>query len=254
MIDGTIFVELIPMKQKYTLFILLLGFFALVISPPCVFARSKNLIPDSLQVIHFQVNNICFDMQRVEGGVFVMGGTPEQHKEKISTDLPTHTVSLDAYYIASTEVTQALWNAVMINALEILVNSPNGTMMGMDSVASPELDGIRNDSGKYSRYVSRINRMELAPDSAISPQFKMVSVIKPEFMITVIPRDMAMINATPNRSDAPRTKPSMSSCSRIRVATPTIMPATRNSPDSSVKYQPSVGKKVMPKSLNGITE
>ena len=113
MIDGTIFVKLIPMKQKYTLFILLLGFFALVISPPCVFARSKNLIPDSLQVIHFQVDNICFDMQRVEGGVFVMGGTPEQHKEKISTDLPTHTVSLDAYYIASTEVTQALWNAVM---------------------------------------------------------------------------------------------------------------------------------------------
>lgn len=113
MIDGTIFVKLIPMKQKYTLFILLLGFFALVISPPCVFARSKNLIPDSLQVLHFQVDNICFDMQRVEGGVFVMGGTPEQHKEKISTDLPTHTVSLDAYYIASTEVTQALWNAVM---------------------------------------------------------------------------------------------------------------------------------------------
>ena len=149
---------------------------------------------------------------------------------------------------------EALWNAVMINALEILVNSPKGTMMGMDNVASPELDGIKNDSGKYNRYVSRINRMELAPDSAISPQFKMVSVIKPEFMITVIPRDMAMINATPNRSDAPRTKPSMSSCSRIRVATPTIIPATRNSPDSSVKYQPSVGKKVMPKSLNGITE
>lgn len=52
-------------------------------------------------------------MQRVEGGVFVMGGTREQHRECISTDLPTHTVALNAYYIASTEVTQALWKAIM---------------------------------------------------------------------------------------------------------------------------------------------
>ena len=74
----------------------------------------------------------------------------------------------------------------MINALEILVNSPNGTMIGMDNVASPELDGIKNDSGKYNRYVSRINRMELAPDSAISPQFKIVSVIKPEQLAQIV--------------------------------------------------------------------
>lgn len=42
-----------------------------------------------------------------------MGGTREQHRERISTDLPTHTVALDAYYIAPTEVTQALWKAIM---------------------------------------------------------------------------------------------------------------------------------------------
>jgi hypothetical protein len=42
-----------------------------------------------------------------------MRGTREQHRERISTDLPTHTVALDAYYIASTEVTQALWKAIM---------------------------------------------------------------------------------------------------------------------------------------------
>ena len=76
-------------------------------------AKPKSSIPDSLQVLHFEVNGVPFDMQRVEGGVFVMGGTREQHRERISTDLPTHTVALDAYYIASTEVTQALWKAVM---------------------------------------------------------------------------------------------------------------------------------------------
>lgn len=78
-----------------------------------VYAKPKNTIPDSLQVLRFEVNTIPFSMQRVEGGLFVMGGTREQHREPISTDLPTHTVALDAYYIGHTEVTQALWQAVM---------------------------------------------------------------------------------------------------------------------------------------------
>ena len=85
----------------------------LFIIPDGIFARPTHAIPDSLQMIHFEVNGIKFEMQRVEGGVFIMGGTREQHHEHISTDLPIHTVALDAYYIAPTEVTQALWKAVM---------------------------------------------------------------------------------------------------------------------------------------------
>ena len=42
-----------------------------------------------------------------------MGGTREQHKESASIDKPVHTVALDVYYVATTEVTQALWKAVM---------------------------------------------------------------------------------------------------------------------------------------------
>ena len=99
--------------RKYSLCILSLCAWQWVIGMSCAYGSAKITIPDSLQLLHFEVNGVEFDMQRVEGGVFVMGGTPEQHKEKISTDLPAHTVSLDAYYIASTEVTQALWNAVM---------------------------------------------------------------------------------------------------------------------------------------------
>ena len=95
--------------HKYTLLYILLWLGGL--STLC--AKPKPSIPDSLQVLHFEVNGVPFDMQRVEGGVFVMGGTREQHRECISTDLPTHTVALNAYYIASTEVTQALWKAIM---------------------------------------------------------------------------------------------------------------------------------------------
>ena len=94
---------------------MLVGAMVLGLSSPEVSAKPKSSIADSLQVLHFQIGEVEFDMQRVDGGVFVMGGTREQHCEAVATDLPTHTVSLDAYYIATTEVTQALWNAVMPN-------------------------------------------------------------------------------------------------------------------------------------------
>ena len=96
--------------RKYTLYIIV-GWFLVGINP--IFAKPNKIIPDSLQVLRFEVNGVPFSMQRVEGGVFMMGGTREQHRELISTDLPTHMVALDAYYIAHTEVTQALWQVVM---------------------------------------------------------------------------------------------------------------------------------------------
>lgn len=99
--------------RKYSLCILSLCAWQWVIGMSCAYGSAKITIPDSLQLLHFEVNGVEFDMQRVEGGVFVMGGTREQHRENIASDLPAHTVSLDAYYIASTEVTQALWQAVM---------------------------------------------------------------------------------------------------------------------------------------------
>ena len=97
-------------RQKYTLYILICWLLS-AINP--VLAKPRNTIPDSLQVLRFEVKGIVFSMQRVEGSVFVMGGTREQHREAISTDLPRHTVALDAYYIGHTEVTQALWQTVM---------------------------------------------------------------------------------------------------------------------------------------------
>ena len=49
----------------------------------------------------------------VEGGTFKMGATSEQGSDADSDEKPVHSVTIDSYYIAETEVTQAQWYAVM---------------------------------------------------------------------------------------------------------------------------------------------
>jgi formylglycine-generating enzyme required for sulfatase activity len=60
----------------------------------------------------FTVNGIAFSMIQVQGGTFNMGATSEQQKPD-NDEKPVHQVTLLDYYIGETEVTQALWNAVM---------------------------------------------------------------------------------------------------------------------------------------------
>jgi len=63
----------------------------------------------------FTVNGVSFTMVYVEGGTFTMGATSEQGSEADSDEKPTHRVTLSSYMIGQTEVTQALWQAVMGN-------------------------------------------------------------------------------------------------------------------------------------------
>ena len=58
------------------------------------------------------VNGVTFTMVLVEGGTFMMGATAEQ-TDAASSEKPAHQVTLSPYYIGQTEVTQALWEAVM---------------------------------------------------------------------------------------------------------------------------------------------
>lgn len=51
----------------------------------------------------------------VEGGTFRMGATEEQGSDVHSDERPVHSVTLDSYYIAECEVTQAQWRAIMGN-------------------------------------------------------------------------------------------------------------------------------------------
>ncbi len=60
----------------------------------------------------FTVKGVSFTMVPVAGGTFRMGATAEQQNPD-SDEKPVHSVTLTSYYIGQTEVTQALWEAVM---------------------------------------------------------------------------------------------------------------------------------------------
>ena len=62
----------------------------------------------------YTVDGITFQMVEVRGGTFHMGHTSEQ--EVVGpNETPVHEVTLSNYYIGQTEVTQALWQAIMGN-------------------------------------------------------------------------------------------------------------------------------------------
>ena len=69
--------------------------------------------PAAPQTETFTVNGVTFTMVAVEGGTFTMGATAEQGSDAYSDESPTHQVTLSSYCIGQTEVTQALWIAVM---------------------------------------------------------------------------------------------------------------------------------------------
>ena len=79
-------------------------------------------------------------------------------------------------------------------------------MIGIATVARPDDDGIRNDSGRNRTYISVMNAAPPRSATACSAAFSTVSVIRPLVMTTVMPRAMPMISATPSRSRAPSTK------------------------------------------------
>ena len=61
----------------------------------------------------YNVGGVQFTMVRVQGGTFQIGATSEQGKDASSDEKPVHQVTLSDYSIGETEVTQALWKAVM---------------------------------------------------------------------------------------------------------------------------------------------
>ena len=67
--------------------------------------------PETCKVV--KVNDtLSINMMYVEGGTFMMGASDDD-KEAEADERPRHQVTLSDYYIGQTEVTQALWEAVM---------------------------------------------------------------------------------------------------------------------------------------------
>ncbi len=69
--------------------------------------------PPAPQTRTYTVGGVTFKMVAVEGGTFMMGATAEQGNEALSSEKPAHQVTLNGFAIGETEVTQALWQAVM---------------------------------------------------------------------------------------------------------------------------------------------
>ena len=61
----------------------------------------------------FSVGGVKFTMVTVAGGTFTMGATSEHEGIAFSNEKPAHMVTLSSFNIGETEVTQALWQAVM---------------------------------------------------------------------------------------------------------------------------------------------
>ena len=70
--------------------------------------RQQQQASQPLTYRTFTANGVNFTMVGVQGGTFQMGSNDGASDEK-----PVHSVTLSSYYIGQTEVTQALWKAVM---------------------------------------------------------------------------------------------------------------------------------------------
>lgn len=80
----------------------------------CVYNDIINGEASGVADMEFTVNGVTFTMVGVEGGTFLMGCTSEQEPTSEDVDnFPIHNVTLSDYHIGQTEVTQALWKAVM---------------------------------------------------------------------------------------------------------------------------------------------
>ena len=88
-------------------------FFAFMASTVVMAQESSASEASNGENITITVKGVAFTMVFVKGGTFQMGATEEQGGDAFDHEKPIHSVTLSDYYIGETEVTQALWQAVM---------------------------------------------------------------------------------------------------------------------------------------------
>ena len=75
-------------------------------------SKKVEELENKMKGITVSVNGVSFVMIPVDGGTFLMGTNDSDASE---FDRPVHSVTVSSFYLAETEVTQALWKAVMGN-------------------------------------------------------------------------------------------------------------------------------------------
>jgi formylglycine-generating enzyme required for sulfatase activity len=98
-----------PPKKKKTLWVVLgivvlLALAALVLKLMGPNDKKQELTTTNHEDLTITANGVAFVMKPIEGESFVMGGTD---------DAPAHDETVNTFYMGETEVTQALWKAVM---------------------------------------------------------------------------------------------------------------------------------------------
>lgn len=74
--------------------------------------KEQKKSQSQIETITIPGTDVTFKMVHVEGGTFMMGAS-EGDKEAWDNEKPAHQVTLSDFYIGETQVTQALWQAVM---------------------------------------------------------------------------------------------------------------------------------------------
>ena len=75
---------------------------------------TKAAVTKSGDNLILTVGDVTYKLVYVDGGTFTMGAKREQESYAFNDDeKPSHSVTLSSYHIGETEVTQALWQAVM---------------------------------------------------------------------------------------------------------------------------------------------
>lgn len=73
--------------------------------------------PSISSTMTVSVGDLSFEMIYVPEGSFTMGAYDKQISYAANDEYPEHKVSLGAFYICKTEITAAIWNAVMNDSL-----------------------------------------------------------------------------------------------------------------------------------------
>ena len=94
-------------------------------------SRKSSAATYTPEVKTYYANGVAFQMVEVRGGTFTMGATSEQGSDAKSDEKPAHKVTLSDYYIGKTEVTQALWKAVMGKTVSQIASENNWDKYGV---------------------------------------------------------------------------------------------------------------------------
>lgn len=118
-----------------------------------------------------ELDNIKFDMIRVEGGQLEIGATKEQESYAASNEYPAHYINLSTFYIGKFQVTQNLWERVMgdnhsynkDSAMMLSSStsiSQNAVMITLKSTALCPVENISlNDAKKFVNRLSELTKL-----------------------------------------------------------------------------------------------